>query len=145
MQAFVIGILLIAPYSDRQNFAVLGDGAGIQYLGLGLYVLGHMAMHWTETFLGDQFSLQVMIQEGHQLVTNGPYRYVRHPRYLSIVIFTLGLSLLFRSWLALAVAAATIVVLRWRIHDEEALLREEFGPEWLAYTQRSWRLIPFLY
>jgi protein-S-isoprenylcysteine O-methyltransferase Ste14 len=38
-----------------------------------------------------------------------------------------------------------ILVLAWRIHDEEALLREEFGADWEAYSRRSWRVIPFVY
>jgi protein-S-isoprenylcysteine O-methyltransferase Ste14 len=145
LQLLTLLIVVVAPYGDRRGFAVLDDSVTIRYLGLGLYCLGHLAMHQTEMFLGEHFSLQVSIREGHRLVTDGPYRYVRHPRYLSIAIFALGLSLLFRSWLALALAAATTLVLIWRIRDEEAMMGEEFGPAWLAYTQRSWRLIPFLY
>ncbi len=102
-------------------------------------------MNWAEDALGKQFSVQVTIQEGHQLVTGGPFRFLRHPRYLSIITFNVGIALVFRSGLALVLVAALILVLLWRIHDEEALMHEEFGKDWEAYSARSWRLIPYVF
>jgi protein-S-isoprenylcysteine O-methyltransferase Ste14 len=64
---------------------------------------------------------------------------------LGIILFTMGISLVYRSWLALILVAALTLVLIWRIYDEEALLHQEFGTDWEAYSQRSWRLIPFVY
>jgi protein-S-isoprenylcysteine O-methyltransferase Ste14 len=40
--------------------------------------------------------------------------------------------------------AALALVLFWRIHDEEALMGQEFGTEWEGYARRSWRLVPFI-
>jgi protein-S-isoprenylcysteine O-methyltransferase Ste14 len=145
VQALSLAIVIAAPYSDRRDIAVLGEMGMVRYLGLGLFSLGFIGMHWAETFLDKQFSVEVTIQEGHRLVTNGPYRYLRHPRYLSVIIFTNGISLVYRSWLALILVAALTLVLIWRIHDEEALLHQEFGTDREAYSQRSWRLIPFVY
>ena len=78
-------------------------------------------------------------------MTTGLYRYVRHPRYLGAVLTGFGLALTFRSWIGLLVATAFIGVIALRIRDEEAFMQQEFGPEWEAYCQHSWRLIPFLY
>ncbi len=78
-------------------------------------------------------------------MTEGVYRYLRHPRYLGIVVFTLGFALVFRSGVGLALVPAETFVLLWRIGDEEALLRSEFGPAWDAYAERSWRLVPFVF
>ncbi len=47
--------------------------------------------------------------------------------------------------LPLSCTAPHTLVLLWRIRDEEALLRREFGPAWDAYAERSWRLIPFVF
>ena len=52
---------------------------------------------WAEVVSGKLFSVQMTIQENHKLVTDGPYRYVCHPRHLSIIVFNAGLSLIFRS------------------------------------------------
>jgi len=102
-------------------------------------------MHFAQAQLGRQFSVEVSIQREHVLITNGLYRHLRHPRYLGVLTFSLGISLVFRSWIALTATAATIPVLLWRIRDEEALLHQEFGSEWETYCDKSWRLLPFLY
>ena len=78
-------------------------------------------------------------------LTSGLYRHLRHPRYLGVQAAALGLALLFRSWIGLGLNVPLLAVLLFRIRDEEALLRETFGPEWDAYCQHSWRLIPHLY
>jgi protein-S-isoprenylcysteine O-methyltransferase Ste14 len=145
LQVIPLAIVIAAPYSDRQDIAVLGEFEVIRYLGIVLFSLGFIGMHWAEASLDKQFSVYVTIQDDHKLVTDGLYRYLRHPRYLGVIIFTMGISLVYRSWLALILVAALTLVLIWRIHDEEALLRQEFGTDWEAYFQRSWCLIPFVY
>lgn len=145
LQVLSLAIVITAPYSDRRDIAVLGEFEPVRYLGLGLFALGFITMNWAEASLGKQFSVQVTIQEDHKLVTGSLYRYLRHPRYLSIIIFNVGISLVFHSWLALILVAALTLVLLWRIHDEEAFMHQEFGTDWEAYAKRSWCLIPFVY
>jgi protein-S-isoprenylcysteine O-methyltransferase Ste14 len=145
MQVFSLAIVIFAPFSDRHDFGALGGGDWLRYVGLVLFAAGFLLMNWSEATLGRLFSVQVTVQENHRLITGGPYRYVRNPRYLGIILFNLGVSLVFRSWLALILTAALAVVLLWRIQDEEALMRQEFGEEWDAYARQSWHLIPFLY
>jgi protein-S-isoprenylcysteine O-methyltransferase Ste14 len=145
LQVIPLAIVLVAPYSDRHSIAVLGEVGLLRYLGLVLFSLGFIGMHWAEASLEKQFSVYVTIQEDHKLVTDGPYRYLRHPRYLGIIIFTTGISLVFGSWLALILVAALTLALIWRIRAEEALMHQEFGADWEAYSQKSWRLIPFVY
>ena len=145
LQLFSIAIMVIGPYCDRRNIAAIGGGEALRYLGLGMYLLGFLTMHYAEAYLGRLFSVEVSIQEGHTLVTDGPYRHLRHPRYLGITVFSFGLALIFRSWLSMALAMLTTLVLLWRIRDEEALMHDEFGSEWEVYARKSWRLIPFIY
>jgi len=145
LQVLSLAIVIAAPYCDRRNIAVMGQAEIVRYIGLVLFAIGFIGTTWAEASLGKQFSVQVEIQDSHKLVTDGPYRYLRHPRYLGIMLFTIGNSLIFRSWLALILVAALALVLIWRIQDEEALMHQQFGFEWEAYSQRSWRLIPFVY
>lgn len=56
-----------------------------------------------------------------------------------------GTALLFRSGLGLALAAAVVAVLLWRIPDEEQLMHREFGAEWETCAGRTWRLLPYVY
>lgn len=145
LQLLSLGIVLVGPYCDHRQIAILSGYELIRYLGLGLLCAGFIALNWAEASLGRQFSVQVTIQEGHRLVTDGLYRYLRHPRYLGIIVSMLGIALVFCSWWALMLVFALALVLFWRIHDEEALLHEEFGKAWEAYAEKSWRFIPFLY
>ena len=145
MQVFSLAIVVAAPFSDRRDFAVIDGVEAVRYAGLVLFAFGFFAMNWAEASLGKQFSIQVTIQQDHQLVTDGLYRYLRHPRYLAIIIFNVGLALVFRSWLALILTAALTTVLLWRIHDEEAFMHQEFGAAWEAYSRKSWHLIPYVY
>jgi protein-S-isoprenylcysteine O-methyltransferase Ste14 len=145
LQVTSLASVIAGPFCDRREIAVIHGGEPVRYVGLALYVAGLLLMHLAQTALGRQFSIQVTIQEGHRLVTDGLYRHVRHPRYLGTMLFASGLALVFRSWVAVALCGAICLILAWRIRDEEALLRREFGAEWDAYARRSRRLIPFVY
>jgi protein-S-isoprenylcysteine O-methyltransferase Ste14 len=145
LQVLSLAIVIVAPFSDRHQIGVLGAADAIRFVGLALFAAGFSAMNWSAASLGKQFSVQVTLQADHQLITGGLYQYVRHPRYLSIIVCNCGIALVFDSWLALLCVAALVLVLLWRIHDEEALLRQEFGSQWETYAHKSWRLIPFVY
>ena len=141
----LFGTLFFLPFADRRSIGVIMAGQGIRWLGLVLCGLGFALAFWSRLALGRMYSGEVTIQKGHQLITTGPYRYIRHPVYLGIVCTALGLSLLFRSWIGLAVMMPIVVGLLFRIKDEEVVLHKEFGQEWEAYYKQSWRFIPYLY
>ncbi len=61
------------------------------------------------------------------------------------MLLVVGSSLVFNSWLGLALSAPLLGLYLLRIRDEEALMRREFGEEWESYCRRSRRLIPYLY
>jgi len=145
LQATSIAVLFISPWSDRREVAVMGESLLIRYAGLALTFLGYLLMSLAVVGLGRQFSLDVTVQKDHQLITSGLYRHVRHPRYLGIVCFMSGISLVFRSWLGVVLALMTLTVLIWRISDEEKLMHSEFGAAWEDYVRKSKRLIPFIY
>lgn len=145
LQILSLAVVLGAPFCDKRGIWVWTESAWIRFAGLFLFGSGFILTSWAESHLGKQFSLEITIQEGHRLITDGPYRWIRHPRYLGIILFTLGLSLLFRSWLGLGITLLTLLILIWRIGDEEDLMAGEFAGEWSAYCRKSWRLIPFIY
>ena len=106
IQILSLAMVLVPPYCDRRGLAVIEDFQALRYLGLALFALGFMTMHWAEVVLDKQFSVKVAIQEDHRLITTGPYRFLRHPRYLGIILFSMGIALIFRSWLTLVLAGA---------------------------------------
>jgi protein-S-isoprenylcysteine O-methyltransferase Ste14 len=91
--------------------------------------------------LGRSFSIMA---ETRQLVTTGPYRFVRHPLYLAEQIATIGVFIQFASlWSALLLAVQIAFQLR-RMHNEELVLTASF-PEYAAYRRNTARLIPRVY
>jgi protein-S-isoprenylcysteine O-methyltransferase Ste14 len=106
-----------------------------------LTLIGSIASIVTLSQLGRSFSLMA---ETRQLVTWGPYRFVRHPLYVAEQIAILGVFMQFASvWTALLLAVQIAFQLR-RMHHEEAILAANF-PEYGAYQQNTPRLIPGIY
>ena len=145
LQIIPVVIVIISPWSDRKGFAVFHEYSIIRFTGLVLTFMGFLLMNWSVIILDKQFSIDITIQDDHQLVTKGPYHYIRHPRYTGIIVFLLGISLVFLSWISLIFVFATIIVLIWRIQDEEKLMHEEFKTEWEEYKEKTYCLVPFVY
>jgi protein-S-isoprenylcysteine O-methyltransferase Ste14 len=142
----LIGLLAawLPPYCDREGFWTL-DGDTIRWLGVLLFAAGGALRLWPVFVLGHRFSGLVAIQPGHELVTTGIYRLIRHPSYLGLLINALGWALAFRSILGVLLTAFLIPPLLARIDSEENLLRAQFGADYDAYRARTSRLIPGLY
>lgn len=84
------------------------------------------------------------VKDGAQLVRRGPYRWVRHPMYLGLLLATLPLVVTaFSSW-RLAFWLILLVDLLVKLHYEEGLLVQKF-PLYAKYQTESKRLIPYLY
>jgi protein-S-isoprenylcysteine O-methyltransferase Ste14 len=145
IQVLTLAAILAAPMSDHQNFLTLGVFDTVRYLGIALFVAGFLVMSLAEKTLGKMFSIQVVLQQDHTLVQNGIYRFIRHPRYLGILVYQTGVAFVFDSGIALALTGALMVLLLWRIRDEEKLLSDQFNSAWDDYRKRSWRLLPFIY
>jgi protein-S-isoprenylcysteine O-methyltransferase Ste14 len=93
--------------------------------------------------LGKQFSTAAEIVEDHELVTEGPYRVVRHPIYLGVLGMLIATGIAVSCWYALV--AATLIALAGtflRIHYEEKLLHEAFGKAFEEYKRRVPALLP---
>jgi len=143
---FILYVALIfIPYSDRHNIGVILVLADLRWLGVALSFLGFSLIFLSGLALGRQYSQDVTIQKDHQLVIGGVYRFIRHPRYIGIILLAIGFSLGFRSWIGLITSGICTLVLLYRIGDEELTMHKEFGQQWESYCQRSWRLIPYVY
>jgi protein-S-isoprenylcysteine O-methyltransferase Ste14 len=86
--------------------------------------------------------VEIQKERGHHVISTGPYRYVRHPMYASIILLFFSIPLALGSLWALIPAAVLSAVLVVRIHLEERMLRE--GLEgYTAYAEKvRYRLIP---
>ncbi len=142
----LIGLLdgYLPALADRMEFWTL-DGDVLRWFGVALYALGGVLRIAPVFTLGERFSGLAAIQPGHELVTGGLYRVIRHPSYLGLLVNALGWGLAFRSSVGVALTALMVPPLLARIRAEETLLGERFGDAYQAYRARTWRLIPGLY
>jgi protein-S-isoprenylcysteine O-methyltransferase Ste14 len=137
--------LFFLPFFDRYAIGVFNNGALARWLGVVLAAMGFGFVFWSGIALGRQYSADVTIQKDHHLITSSIYRVIRHPRYLGVIALSIGVSLIFRSWVGLVASFVFFIILIFRIRDEEVTMRKEFGVEWDEYCERSWRLIPYIY
>jgi protein-S-isoprenylcysteine O-methyltransferase Ste14 len=114
----------------------------LRVIGVVLAVAGAAALTWTDRRLARHFSTPA---SAARLMTDGPYRWVRHPRYTRALVLSLSMPLVFGSifgWLAFALV---VVAVQHRIVREEPHLREMFGPAYDQYASRTARLVPGVY
>jgi protein-S-isoprenylcysteine O-methyltransferase Ste14 len=79
-----------------------------------------------------------------QLVTFGPYQWIRHPMYTSLMLFAAGCAVLIDGWWAWYTWGALLIVLWFKSVVEEHLLSDHF-PGYVAYRQRSKRFVPWVW
>jgi protein-S-isoprenylcysteine O-methyltransferase Ste14 len=95
--------------------------------------------------LGKQWTYEARVIEGHQLITNGPYRVVRNPIYLGMFGLMFSTGLVFTTWWALLIAVVIFLIgNEIRIRAEEQLLRETFGSQFDDYARRVPAFFPRL-
>ncbi len=95
------------------------------------------------SFLRTAVQIAPIPKEGAHLVTNGIYRYFRHPIYTGMVVVAIGLFLRRPSYLAGGAAIALILFLIFKARFEESLLRTRYA-KYDQYLQRTWGVLPWL-
>ena len=116
--------------------------AGIRWLGAGLIFAGDLLFIWSHKALGSNWSPILEIRKGHTLVTDGPYRFIRHPMYAAIFLIGIGVSLLSANWIvALSYMMPTASLYLVRVSDEEEMMIGQFGDEYRQFMTRTGRLI----
>jgi protein-S-isoprenylcysteine O-methyltransferase Ste14 len=115
-------------------------------LGAAIAAVSAVASWTSVTNLGRQFRITAGLYEDHELVRSGPYRYVRHPIYASMLgLLVCSILLLMTEWLWTAVALAFYIAgTEIRVHAEEGLLESRFGADFRRYRDSVSAYIPFV-
>jgi protein-S-isoprenylcysteine O-methyltransferase Ste14 len=114
-----------------------------QYVGFILIVVGILLREWAIYLLGHCFTTRVQVHEETKLVTQGPYKYIRHPAYTGILLTFAGIPLAVGTWLGIIIAfIVKWIAIEYRISVEEEALKEAFGSEYEEYKKSTWKLFP---
>jgi protein-S-isoprenylcysteine O-methyltransferase Ste14 len=138
----LIGFLI---NTDSMDWARYRSPEWLRWIGFAFSTISIPALYWLFSTIGRNVSPTHATRDDHQLITDGPYRFVRHPLYTVGFTLFLGVGLMASMWWCLAGLLVLMVVLIWRTGIEEENLLREFGEQYRAYMTRTGRYLPKLF
>jgi len=124
------------------HWRVLPASTAVAVSGLAMTAVGLTFAIWARLHLGGNWSGTITLKQDHTLVRTGPYRLVRHPIYLGLLLALLGSAIAIGEWRGLlAVALAWLALLR-KASLEERWMRANFGDDYERYASEVPALIP---
>lgn len=118
----------------------------LRWVGAAMMIGTIPMVVWVMRSIGRNISETVLTKERHELVTTGPYRWVRHPLYSSGLTMLLGLALLTANvFIAALVLVVWFMIVTVIIPREENALVDLFGLSYESYKSRTGRLLPVLH
>ena len=114
------------------------------YAGMGFGVASIALLIWVHHFLGKQWSISLTIEEEHKLIIDGPYRWVRHPMYSTLLLLSISWILISADLVISIFSVYSFYANYRRIPREEEMLIAQFGEDYLEYRKRTGRVIPKL-
>ena len=134
-------------YQENPNWGPLNhrfvpDQPSIAWLGAALCAAGVIFAIWARHTIGKDWSAEVQIKEGHQLIRSGPYARIRHPIYTGILLATIGTALLIGEYRGLLAVAMFLVGFTRKARKEESFLAAEFGAAFAEHRRRTGFFLP---
>lgn len=114
------------------------------WTGAALTVAGLLFAIWARVTIGTNWSRSVTIKREHELITSGPYRFVRHPIYTGILTGFLGTAIATTQYRGVIAFLLVFLSLWYKLRLEERWMRAQFGPTYNDYARRTYALIPGL-
>lgn len=115
----------------------------LEAVGVILFICGLSLAVWARVYLGRNWGMPMTQKHDPELVTSGPYRFVRHPIYSGIILALLGTSLSTAIYWLIAV----VVMGAYFIHSasvEEKIMTASFPTAYPSYRAKTKMLIPFV-
>lgn len=116
----------------------------VRWLGIGIGVLCVAGIYWLFSSIGSGITPVSATRREHKLVTNGIYRYVRHPLYTIGSSLFISFGMMADNWFIILLGALAFIVMAIRTPKEEANLIEKFGDEYSEYMKQTGRFLPKL-
>jgi len=129
----------------RLDYFSTGVAPGVFIPAILLIGAGISLRIWALTYLRHYFSELIVIRRDHKLITTGPYRYVRHPLHVGLLVQILGFALIAGSWWVYMLAAVSVLVALPRELSEEKTLEAHFGQEYRIYRSGTFGLTDFFH
>ena len=138
----VLSVLTYLIKPRWMRWSSLDLPAPLRWSGAGLGAVSLPLVLWIFRTIGENITPTVETREKHELVTSGPYRWVRHPLYTVGTSFFVSPAVVAANWFMGLASFAVLAMLVIRLPKEEEKLVERFGDEYRAYIKRTGRLLP---
>lgn len=129
-------------YPPAITWATIPVPAWVRWIGIVIGVLCSALMYWTLSSLGRNLTDTVVVRSNATLTTHGPYRWVRHPFYLTVGSVMGAVTLLTANWMIGLGSLLVLMLLAVRTPKEERMLVERFGDQYRNYMQSTGRFFP---
>ena len=138
----VLLLLRLGVFRGRAGHAVVRD-PWLQGIGLAMFALGLALAIWARVFLGRNWGMPMTQKADPELVTNGPYRTIRHPIYTGMLLALVGTAVAISLyWLIAVVVLGAYFV--YSALMEERYMTERFPDSYPDYKRSTKMLIPFI-
>ena len=137
-----IGFIAYLINPARMAWSSVALPGWLRWFGVALGLVAGFLLIWTFHSLGKNLTDTVVTRKEHTLVTSGPYRWVRHPFYLTLALAVMANSLAAANWFLLITGCLALAFIALRTRKEEENLLARFGDEYRMYTQRTGRFFP---
>lgn len=144
-----IAVIALFVYSMRESHRTSGSATALTsnvtlgVIGVVLCVTGIALAFWARVFIGRNWGMPMSRKADPELVTTGPYRYVRHPIYSGVLLAMFGTSLVMGwAWAVLLILLSAYFI--WSARTEEKYLATQFPDAYPAYRARTRMLLPFV-
>jgi protein-S-isoprenylcysteine O-methyltransferase Ste14 len=139
----ILAILVFITYPDLMAWSRFPAPLPLRWAAAAVGGLGLLLLVWSHLNLDRNFFAGMQIRNDHELVTQGPYHWIRHPMYLAFVLLGLGYTGLTTSWFIGGTwFAGFLMMLGSRFGTEEQTLIERFGDEYREYRKKTGGFIP---
>ncbi len=139
-------VAFAAPFLIGTNgFGATPVDSLLAWIGIAIGAVGLAIRSWSMRVLGRDYTRSLRTRDEQSVVDRGPYRVVRHPGYLGSVLVWAGSRLAVNWFIAILTVVVLLAMYGYRIHAEERMLSEHFGPAYSEYKAHTWRLVPFVW
>jgi protein-S-isoprenylcysteine O-methyltransferase Ste14 len=140
----ILPMLLYMVQPDWVRWAKMDLPIWLRWFGVVLACVCVPLLVWVFTSIGQNITPTHATRHGHRLVTEGLYRWIRHPLYSVGTLLCVALCLITSLWTLAVGMLFPLGILFWRVPLEEQRLIEQFGDEYRVYMQRTGRFLPKL-
>lgn len=132
------------PVPDWLRLRILSPDVWIENLGIAITAAGLLFSIWARAHLGRNWSGNITVKVGHQLIRSGPYRWVRHPIYSGIILAMIGTAINKGQLRGLVAVVLLWIGFTVKSRIEERFMAATFGPDYEEYQRGTGALIPRL-